>query len=546
MKLPYYPFLLFLFSLLPIVNLFHNGLPDTHDGLLHVARAASFFGSLAEGNLVPRWAGNLNMGYGHPALEFYYPAPSYIIAPLYVLGFSFVDSIKILFGLAYIGSIVVMYAWAKESWGEIAGLVAAILYGFAPYRFVDMYIRGAVGEQLAFFWMPLILLTFIKYAREQSLVWFYLGVFSLVGLFLSHNVVVIMFLPLVGLYIFYLTFFVAARRKMFVIGSLLMVFLGLTLSAFYWLPAYLEGKYTLRDIVTTGQFSDRFVSWNDFIISPWRYGGGSEFTKALGWPHVFFTFLSLVFIKTLSREKVYFLGGSLILFFMALFIMTKESKILWNNITLLQKFQFPWRFLTITTLLSSVVGGVVVSVLAKRTSLLGVILILIVITASTVQMWKAKSYTVYADEYFTQGYNGTTDSSGENSPIWSVRFMESPANAHLEAIDGKADIREEKRFTTRHEYTVYIKEKTRLVENTLYFPGWKVFANGQELPLEFQDPRFRGLMTFFLEPGTYAVSIVFSDTKLRKMANLVSIGSISLLGLSLLVRGVVWKKNYSR
>ena len=90
--------LLLIISCIPLVTLFHTGLPITNDGKDHVARIANFYSNLQQGNLIPRWAGNLNWGYGHPILEFLYPLPSYIASLFHFLGFSFIDFlIKIIF-----------------------------------------------------------------------------------------------------------------------------------------------------------------------------------------------------------------------------------------------------------------------------------------------------------------------------------------------------------------------------------------------------------------------------------------------------------------
>lgn len=91
-----------------ILPLFHTGLPVTDDGVGHVARIASFYQSLHEGHIIPRWAGNLNFGYGHPVLEFFYPLPSYIASFFHFVGFSFIESTKIVFGIGLIGSGICM------------------------------------------------------------------------------------------------------------------------------------------------------------------------------------------------------------------------------------------------------------------------------------------------------------------------------------------------------------------------------------------------------------------------------------------------------
>mgnify|MGYP001590198170 FL=1 len=71
----------------PLLDLLHLGLPIAHDGQDHVARIANFYQNLTEGNIIPRWAGNLNWGYGHPILEFLYPFPSYFASFFHFLGY---------------------------------------------------------------------------------------------------------------------------------------------------------------------------------------------------------------------------------------------------------------------------------------------------------------------------------------------------------------------------------------------------------------------------------------------------------------------------
>ena len=148
--------LLLLVSLLPLADFLRPGLPVTHDGPDHVVRLASFYQSLAEGNLVPRWAGNLNWGYGHPVVMFFYPLPNYLGSLFHFFGLSFIDSVKAVFVLSFVLSGIFMYWWVKEHWGERAGLAAAVVWLLAPYRLVDLYVRGAIGECLAFAWPPLI------------------------------------------------------------------------------------------------------------------------------------------------------------------------------------------------------------------------------------------------------------------------------------------------------------------------------------------------------------------------------------------------------
>lgn len=531
-------------SVLPLGDLLHPGLPVTHDGQDHVARIANFYASLAEGNIVPRWASNLNWGYGHPILMFLYPMPSYVASAVHSLGFSFVDSTKVVFALAYIFSIVFMYIWASAAWGGAAGLVAAVLYGYAPYRFVDLYVRGAIGEHMAFVFPPLICYGIYRLSKEKngfSPLSFAIAAMATGFLILSHNALSLLFLPLIVLYAVYLS---ATERKVsLLVSSAIAMGFGFFLSAFYWVPGFFEGKYTLRDIVTAGEFSGRFVPWISFLYSPWNFGGGNDFSKWLGagqWWIIIMSFFALE--KQTKHQR--FIAASILLLFFSLFAMTSNASPIWNTITLLQKFQFPWRVMSVTVLIIAVMGAIVTHISEGKKKWITAVSICIVTIAATFPMWRAKEYKVFAPGYFTGIYNGTTD-TGESSPIWSIRFMETRADALAELMPDTGTIIPGRRTTTSREYHLVLNERSRFVEHTLYFPGWQVYVDGQLLPIEklmFQDPNYRGLMTFDVEPGEHDVRFVFTQTKLRTIADYVSMGSFMIFATGIGTIGLLWRK----
>src|SRR5579859_1636671 len=167
--------LLFIISIIPLIDLLHPGLPLTHDGKDHIARISNFYQNLQEGIIIPRWAGNLNWGYGHPVLEFLYPLPSYITSFFRFSGFSFIDATKIVFGLGMIASGVCMYLWLAEFLSVPASFVGGILYVFTPYRFIDLYVRGDIGEHIAFIFMPLTLFFIYRIYKNQQQICHFFG-----------------------------------------------------------------------------------------------------------------------------------------------------------------------------------------------------------------------------------------------------------------------------------------------------------------------------------------------------------------------------------
>jgi len=572
-KHSYFLWVLLLIALIPLFDFFKPGLPITHDGQDHVARIANFYQSLAEGNLIPRWAANLNWGFGHPILMFLYPLPSYFGSFFHFLGFSLIDSTKIVFGLGFVLSGVFMYLWVREFWGEEAGFVSGLFYMFAPYRFVNLYVRGAIGENLAFVWLPLICWFLLRLSKAGR--WRYLtgGALSLTALILSHNALSLMFLPFILAYAAFLAYSTVqenpdfkigdelnkrkhssfgmkphtlvwgecysssfGRRLSFIINCSLLIIFGLMVSAFFWLPAFLEGKYTLRDIVTAGEYVDRFRPLKDFVLSPWSYGGSSEISVQIGILHwlAFLLGFYTLFRFFGKKNKDWILVGGLILSFAAvLFLLLRVSLPVWQSVTILQKFQFPWRFLSVMVFIPAILAGSFVSLWAGKNKLWLALTAAILLLLINSNYWHAKDFSYKDGSFYSGVYAGTTD-TGESSPRWSVRFMEKHPEVPLEIIGGKAEVEAVSRSTTRHEFQVIAETPARLVENTLYFPGWDIFVDGKPIEIEFQDPAHRGLMTFSLSPGKHQVVARFRETKLRLFADLVS-----LLGIGVLVLGSI-------
>lgn len=548
--------ILFIITLFPLIGLLAAGLPVTHDGTDHVARIANFYLSLSEGNIVPRWATNLNWGYGHPILMFLYPLPSYMASAFHALGLSFVDSTKMVFGFSFIASVISMYLWSSRRWGKTIGILISLLYGFSPYRFVDMYVRGAIGEHVAFIFPPLIL----YFVDSLSLSWnqnsrkakeFMFGIrpaillsLCVAGLVLAHNAISLMFLPIIGLYCLYVFIFETKNKLFFAISCVISLCMGFVVSAFYWIPALVEGKYTLRDIVTKGETVSRFVPFIHFFYSPWNYGGGTEFTKSIGvieW----FGFLAalFLFIKEKTQKIRIFMIGIMVLFVFSLVLQTKWSIGIWNAVSIMQKFQFPWRILTISVFLSSIISGwsigTIIGLWGKKKNTLITVFVCMLIVIPTYFMWFPKDVVIRPEGYYMGVYAGTTD-TGESSPIWSTRFMEHFPSNPMDIDKGAVVIEPLKRTSTERKYQITASGSARLVENTLFFPGWTVSVDGVQTGIQYQDPTYRGLMVFWVEDGKHTVDIVFGDTKLRKYSGVISgIGGMILLGM---VGLTLWKK----
>lgn len=536
--------ILVLLSLIPLFDLLNPGLPITHDGQDHVARIANFYQNISDGNIIPRWAPNLNWGYGHPVLMFLYPLPSYSASLFHFLGFSLIDSTKLVFAMSFVLSGLFMFIFLREFLDNLSAFFGGMLYMFAPYRFVDLYVRGALGEHVAFVFLPLIFYFLLKLSKEKKFNPYTttFGSLFLAGLFLSHNAISIMFLPLA---IIYSTFLIStAKERIKLVYKYLGVFiLGIGLSSFFLLPAFFEGKYTLRDIVTAKDYATRFMDLSKFFYGQWNYGITGQFTVQLGiiqWIVIGLALPVTIFLYKKKQLLWILTFAFLVVFAITIFLMTPYSKLIWDKVTIFQKFQFPWRFLTMSVFISSILGAIVISQLKNYKKLFTVIFIVLVLWLNN-NYWHAQGYLIKDEPFFTGVYNGTTD-TGESSSIWSVRFMEVQPKSHIEIISGNAKIKELYRSTTTHEYEINSGEKIQIRENTLYFPGWELLIDGVKTEIEFQDPHNRGVMTFNVPKGNHKISLDFGETKLRLVSNLISLFSLVFV----LVLLALWKNKQFR
>ena len=85
-------------ALFVLSGLVHRGFFISDDGGWMIIRLSALFQSLREGQFPVRFLGRLNYGYGYPVANFLYPGFLYIGSLIHVLGFSFVDSVKIILG----------------------------------------------------------------------------------------------------------------------------------------------------------------------------------------------------------------------------------------------------------------------------------------------------------------------------------------------------------------------------------------------------------------------------------------------------------------
>ncbi len=192
-------FLLFIHTLYCIPILGH-GIINTHDGLNHTARIASFSQALLDGHVPPRWAANLNFGYGTPVFIFFSPLPYYTASLLTALGSGYEVSFTLIAFASFVLAPITMYFYLRNHVRNTSAFIGGLLYGLAPNHFLNIYIRGDIGELFGYALIPLALLALDRIDKHPTIQSFIVAGCAYAFVVLSHNFVAIIFTVLAIMY----------------------------------------------------------------------------------------------------------------------------------------------------------------------------------------------------------------------------------------------------------------------------------------------------------------------------------------------------------
>lgn len=517
-------------SLLPLFSLFStSNLLHTHDGLVHLARVGAYSKALHDMQIPVRWAGDLNYGYGMPLFNFMYQVP-YLVSSLFLfVGFGLVTAFKLSLATSFILSGIFMYMFAKAAFeDEKKALLVTVFYQFAPFRLVELLIRGSFGEVYTYAFFPLILFGLIKFQKTRSYRYLVTTVLSTLLLIISHNALSLVFF---GIAVFFVLFLSKTKKDFLLLFGVL--FLGLVSASFYWLPALLEHKYTYGDLFMKDLYKSHFPPFLNLLIPNFnnsRILNDGAVAVQMGVFHLIAIALGcylLIRRKTPSNGIKLFIFSFIILV-CAIFFMQPISKVFWQNITILRQFQFPWRLLGVVCFSSAVFSVSFLSLaLFKKPFFFGLLLFLTIV--STLYYWFPQEGYDKIDENYYWNFPLNTTYYGETDVIWSAGPAKGYPTSRVEVIDGDAQIKNFYKKSQLHTFVIDAKTDSYVIDHTQFFPGWKVYMDGLLLPVQFQNPNHRGELTFTVPKGIHAMRVVFTETGIRILADILSIISLMTL-----------------
>lgn len=497
-----------------------------------------------------RWVPDLGGQYGYPIFNYYAPLPYYFGELVYLLTGSLIISVKLMFALSFVGSFILMYLFARKFWGELGGTVSALFYAYAPYHALDFYVRGAMGEMWALMAFPGIVWSLTKLWEKPNLSnLLLLSSFSAL-LFTSHNLSMIIFIPLL---LALLVFLLINKKSYNFLGLVIGSFsLAILLSSFYLLPMVVEKRLVHVDTTTYGYFSftEHFKGLRKVLLDrSWGWGssirevpGGERdgMSYQIGWVHLLGWALALYSARSLWHKNK-FLGKlivllSLILAF-SIFMIHPRSEFIWKLVEPLKYLQFPWRFLSIVIFLIAFLSGSIFLALEKRKLWLWWVLVVLVV-ALNFFYFRPEKFIHVTEEQLLTGENWDRQikrSIFDYLPIFAKEPPAELASSRYEILTGKAEIRDFTEGTNWIKFKADVKEHTIIRLSQYYFPNWIVRVDGKEINVEYMNNNL-GLMTFILGEGSHSIEARLHDTLIRSFANWVTLAGLFIFTLLFLLQ----------
>lgn len=558
LKLKYFWILLTIILTLPaILFLLRPGIYyNMHDDM-QMIRQLEMEKCLKDGQIPCRWTPDLGYGYGYPLFNFYPPMPYLVGQTFRTFGFSFVTSIKLTAVTQIILSSLFMYLLASSIFGPIGGFISSLFYTYAPYHALNIFVRGAMNEAWAAVFFPLIFY-FSKNLVLDKKIKNLIGLsLSFTGLLLSHNPMALTFTPLLFVWVIFWLFhqykkpfwtFLKTKTEI-ILKLILSGLLAASLSAFYTLPVIFETKFVKINTMFEGyyHFSVHFAGlYQLFISNFWGdgasvWGPNDDMSFMIGYLHwivpvAIFLFVLYLFLKKRKNKKhkidyrFYLLTITFLLGMGMVFMTHNKSTFIWLLLPIIQKIQFPWRFLNHSVFLFSFTSGGLALILTnyfpKKKDVCAMILGVLVLILNISYFTPIQNGPITDDQKFSgkAWVNQVTSGIYDYLPKTAQIAPQGPAKEFVDEVDPKESfytVLNGKKGSDWMLFDLHLSRDSKVTLAQLSFPKFVITDNGN--PIEYSIEPYLGRLVVNLSSGDHQLMVQFTDTPIRTISNYLSL-----------------------
>lgn len=513
------------------IPFFVKGTSSGHDIEFHLYSWLEVLGQWKHGILYPRWASLAHFGYGEPRFVFYPPASWTLGAGLSTL-FPWTLAPGVYIWIVLVAAGLSMFLLARQWLNRCDAIFAAALYAANPYHLVIVYWRSAFAELLASCLLPLLLLLILRAAEDGKRVIIPLA-FVLAAAWLTNLPAAVMVHYSLALLIAWFAWRRRSPRLLFVGAAA--VALGVTLSAFYLLPAIYEQRWiNIAEVLSEGSPQDNFLFIHTTDVDH------DAFNRIVSWVAVgeIVMTLAAAWAGKLWREGRRDVWCGLAGWAIACSVlMFPVSNLLWGLLPKMRFMQYPWRWLLCLSLIFVLFVAVGLRQWWARIVVCLAMLLVIVLAWQRIQSpwWdNAADLREMQDNMATDmGYEGTDEYT--------------PTGAHPSAIDKKAlrvtvdgpahaTIHVFQWVAESKSFTADMSAPANLALRLFSYPAWQVEVNGRTV-----QPKMRAATGQVLVPvaaGLNRVQITFIPTWDRRVGAWIS--ALTLVLILVFLQNLQW------
>lgn len=520
-----------------------NSVHMAHDVFTYVGRLLEFRDLLGAGYYSPQWCTNFRGGLGSPYFSYYQPGFFYVaslipwtVPPVKALGIT----VMVFASFGYWGT----YALLVRRFGWMPASVGACTLLLSVYSCTEIFIRGDLSEFAGMMWLAPFLYLTIEAIENSSLKKLVMLAFAAAFLIILHPLMALV--GCIGAMLVFIFYFHGLKHIKRALPAILALGLGAGMSAFYWMPVFFEWSLVNAEQAFTGPFNytNHFVnplhlvsSYNRNTLIPFTIGPVIPILLTI---NTALAFIRWRILNNAQKRLIVFSLGSIIIF---AFLMSPASAPVWEIARPLQRLQFPWRLLSIVSILAGFTAGCQLTWYSRRIHAFLSIFVVLVLFALSFE------YTAFRpDSRFSTPTNAhellyenfAPDLRDEWLPITAIANV--PMSLRSGPIQGPGVIvsgfqREQGMLTCQ----ARTDRSSFIVLPHYYFPvGWSALFQGRPIALKHDH---WGLMKVELPANTEGeLQITFHGTPQRKIGLWVAFGAFLMtICLSLSLR-----RTYSR
>jgi uncharacterized membrane protein len=531
-------------SVLFVLPIVLNGIPFSNDLRQHYQFAASIYNSITAGEIFPNWSAFENSGYGGIGLRFYPPISYYILSLGKIITGNWFYGSCAAFGFwAWLGAVGVFY-WAKEFFDNKSSLIAAVLFVFVPFHVSEIYASFVYAQFAGSSVLPFCFLFVTRTSKSRNLL-------NIIGLAVSYAVLVLTHLPLTvigSICIFVFACFSMRRNLQGFIGFSTAILTGLLLSSFHWIRVVTEMKLLnhISDKFSASGKGNYEFSANFPLSFPYIFGLDNDLNSIWFIDLILFaTFIMclpslFVFFKNETSVRKSTLYPHIATFICVLFLATKLSIPLWEHISVLQKVQFPWRFLSVISVISVIfaASGIKFCFENLKTSqrstafLIFACLIFGIVFTGT-QVIRQTNFLAHAQFLEITKNAPTTENNECWFPVWAEKGFDK-INEKVVAEGRNIEIISWQNQTKTVKIGSGNPTKVRLA--VLNYPHWKATVNDVSIATQ---ATLDGVVLIPVSDEESTIKLEFVEPVIVQTANLVS--KISWILLTFTALFLLWK-----